>query len=125
MQNYKSFAWRYKLIKNFNEVNMKKKLITLVICVSGGLILTACQERAKVMTVAEYMHDIDAHEIARKKYENNRSLADENVSDATNVFSVKARLSFGGRGTECWPKNEERTTANTNHTCLDNAGYKR
>jgi len=93
-----------------------------LLIVGAAVVLGACTQQ-KAKTVAEYLHDIDSARAAIKQYDNDRG-NNQNNPDFINALAAKEKVQFLN---DCWPKKETDrfTTANTDHACLDNKGYKR
>lgn len=93
----------------------------LLISIATVFISACTNEKSK--TVSEYLHDIDAAKVAIKQYDNDRG-NNQNNPDFINALAAKEKIQFLN---ECWHKKDSDrfTTANTDHGCLDNKGYKR
>lgn len=85
-------------------------------------ILVGCQE--KNTTVSEYLHDMDYTKQQLAIYRNDLGKYE---NDPNYRNAVEADLLTQTTVLRCWPKKPSPrvTTANTNHQCLDDAGYKR
>ena len=94
----------------------------LLLTYAAATFLAACTQE-KTITVAEYLHNIDAANAAAKLYANDPAKHQGNA-DWANASAALAKIQFLN---DCWPKkNSDRfSTANTDHVCLDNKGYKR
>ena len=79
----------------------------------------------KHKSVADYLHDIDSARSLLKEVGKDpaKYASDPNAMNAAQANSL---ISIS-KVNDCWPKAESNriTTANTNHACLDAAGYKR
>ena len=93
----------------------------LLIAVAGIFLGGCIKEKTK--TVSEYLHDIDAAKSAILVYDNDRG-NNQNNPDFINALTAKGKVQSLN---DCWPKKDvdRFTTANTDHACLDAAGYKR
>lgn len=107
---------------------MKKTLFIPLFMVA----LFGCGEKTK--TVDDHLHDIDAAMVVVQAAKNDyaKYKDDPNAQNASRAVAELSMARLGvGKINTCWKANssasaaERFTTANTDHDCLDNAGYKR
>lgn len=101
---------------------MQRVQTSIVLMAVAAFTLAGCGQQ-KSKTVAEHLHDIDSARAAIKQYDNDRG-NNQNNPDFINALTATGKVQFLN---DCWPKKETDrfTTANTDHACLDNKGYKR
>jgi hypothetical protein len=106
---------------------IQKLLIVLAVT---PFFLTACKDgktpteavTSNHMTVSQFLHDIDAAEAVMKK--GNNDLA-KYANDANFLNASAAHAKTAGDSVmACWPK-KPKSTAGTDHGCLDKLGYTR
>lgn len=86
-----------------------------------GVISGCTNKTEKMMSVADYLHDIDAADAELKTVQQHPELSTS--QNAINASAASAQVPFL---LDCWPKkNGPVSTANTDHACLDAHGYKR
>jgi outer membrane murein-binding lipoprotein Lpp len=96
----------------------------LLMLACASLVLAGCNDGGKVPTVAEYLHDVDAMKAKLKEYQNNPSRLQSDPA-VTNASAAASRLQTDSSLIACWDKSQPRSTATTNHECLDAKGLKR
>lgn len=103
---------------------MQRVQTSIVLMAVAAFTLAGCGNE-KHKSVADYLHDIDSARALLKevgkdpaKYAGDANAM--NAAQANSLISVS-------KVNDCWPKSDSNriTTANTNHACLDAAGYKR
>lgn len=87
-----------------------------------GVALAGCD--GKVPTVADYLHDVDAMR-AKLTEANNNPAKYQSDPAAINAGAAGSMLYTDERLWECWEKSKPKSTATTNHACLDAKGFKR
>jgi hypothetical protein len=94
---------------------MRKILISSI---AMAIVLGGCtKESSGPKTVADFLHDIDTAKVMVKEISNDPSKkSDERYRNASRAYMLS--LNF-----QCWES--PRSTATTNHDCLDAKGYKR
>lgn len=87
-----------------------------------ALFLAACGKEP-VLTVADYLHDMDKANSVIKNASNDPARF-QNDGNYINASSARGRVQSLN---DCWPKNDVNrfSTANTDHACLDTKGYRR
>ena len=103
---------------------MQRVQTSIVLIALAAFSLAGCGNE-KHKSVADYLHDIDSARSLLKEVGKDpaKYASDPNAMNAAQANSL---ISIS-KVNECWPKAESNriTTANTNHACLDAAGYKR
>ena len=103
---------------------MQRVQTSIVLIALAALSLAGCGSE-KHKSVADYLHDIDSARSLLKEVGKDpaKYASDPNAMNAAQANSL---ISIS-KVNDCWPKAESNriTTANTNHACLDAAGYKR
>ena len=103
---------------------MQRVQASIVLIAVAAFSLAGCGNE-KHKSVADYLHDIDSARSLLKEVGKDpaKYASDPNAMNAAEANSL---LSIS-KVNDCWPKAESNriTTANTNHACLDAAGYKR
>ena len=103
---------------------MQRVQSSIVLIAVAAFSLAGCGNE-KHKSVADYLHDIDSagsllKEVGKDpaKYASDPNAM--NAAEANSLISIS-------KVNDCWPKADSNriTTANTNHACLDAAGYKR
>lgn len=103
---------------------MQRVQASIVLIAVAAFSLAGCGNE-KHKSVADYLHDIDSARSLLKEVGKDpaKYASDPNAMNAAQANSL---ISIS-KVNDCWPKAESNriTTANTNHACLDAAGYKR
>lgn len=101
---------------------MQRVQTSIVLIALAAFSLAGCGSE-KHKSVADYLHDIDSARSLLKEVGKDpaKYASDPNAMNAAQANSL---ISIS-KVNDCWPKAESITTANTNHACLDAAGYKR
>ena len=103
---------------------MQRVQTSIVLIALAAFSLAGCGNE-KHKSVADYLHDIDSARSLLKEVGKDpaKYASDPNAMNAAQANSL---ISIS-KVNECWPKAESNriTTANTNHACLDAAGFKR
>lgn len=96
--------------------------------IAAAVLMCGCspdQSAEKPRTVAQYMHDMDAAYAALKHYSNDPGRYQDSA-DWANASAATQKIQFHN---ECWPQTSGEkkrfTTANTDHACLDERGFRR
>ena len=95
----------------------------LMVC--GLVVLGACskdEKAAKVISVAEYLHDLDAAK-AMVKLAATDPVKYQTDPAALNASAAVAKA-MSPSMLQCWPT-KPASTATTDHACLDGMGFKR
>jgi len=88
-----------------------------------AIALNACGEKEKHMTTSDYLHDMDTAKAMVQKSKTDYAKY-QNDPNAINASAALAQTITDNKLQKCW-HDKETTTANTDHVCLDNLGYKR
>ena len=103
---------------------MQRVQASIVLIAVAAFSLAGCGNE-KHKSVADYLHDIDSARSLLKEVGKDpaKYASDPNAMNAAQANSL---ISIS-KVNDCWPKADSNriTTANTNHACLDAAGYKR
>ena len=103
---------------------MQRVQASIVLIAVAAFSLAGCGNE-KHKSVADYLHDIDSARSLLKEVGKDpaKYASDPNAMNAAQANSL---ISIS-KVNDCWPKAESNriTSANTNHACLDAAGYKR
>ena len=103
---------------------MQRVQTSIVLIALAAFSLAGCGSE-KHKSVADYLHDIDSARSLLKEVGKDpaKYASDPNAMNAAQANSL---ISIS-KVNDCWPKTDSNriTTANTNHACLDAAGYKR
>lgn len=101
----------------------------LIAAVAATVALSACKDdkaspssSSKVLSVAEYLHDLDAAQAMVKVAQSNPAKYATDTA-AVNASQAVAKA-MSPSMLECWPT-KPASTATTDHACLDNKGFKR
>lgn len=103
---------------------MQRVQAFVVLMAVAAFSLAGCGNE-KHKSVADYLHDIDsARSLLKEVGKDPAKYASD--PNATNAAQANSLISIS-KVNDCWPKADSNriTTANTNHACLDAAGYKR
>jgi hypothetical protein len=83
-------------------------------------------KEALKMTKGDWLHDLDMAERFVKFASDNLTPSEMTMEVMIAIDMADNRIAPSIRELHgCWPKNVEMTTANTDHACLDKAGYPR
>ena len=99
-----------------------QRIQTFRLLIAGSFVFLAACSQEKVPTVSDYLHDIDSANAMLALYKTDvaKYQSDPRVINASAAMAATAADSVMA----CWPK-KPKTTAGTDHACLDNKGYKR
>ena len=103
---------------------MQRVQASIVLIAVAAFSLAGCGNE-KHKSVADYLHDIDSARSLLKEVGKDPA---KYASDPTAMNAAQANSLISiSKVNDCWPKADSNriTTANTNHACLDAAGYKR
>ena len=103
---------------------MQRVQTSIVLIALAAFTLVGCGSE-KHKSVADYLHDIDsARSLLKEVGKDPAKYASD--PNAVNAAQANSLISIS-KVNDCWPKTDSNriTTANTNHACLDAAGYKR
>lgn len=92
----------------------------LMVC--AVVALGACSQGGKVLSVAEYLHDLDAAK-AMVKLAATDPVKYQTDAAALNASAAVAKA-MSPSMLQCWPT-KPASTATTDHACLDGKGFKR